>query len=553
MMRGAMLLLLAATATAVGTPVQRAVMERLRSRAKAASEAATASVLQTFNDPEFRRQLKQALSPASVTTLDPTVPAHELLRRYRAEVAVAEVVHSFSDSPFNTQMSVRQARNATAARNLWQFQLLASAANRTAAEQVADHQGFGGMNAAEVGLFGFPAFTGSRPHDPLWSAGAWPKNLAEAADRPIYSTLNLRKVDGGNDIFGPVGLVFRQSTMAANRTILTPVDTGCYEYLCNSSWAEEFCSKLGRAGSADFCDRGWSGKQCSWDAAAKVCRVNITLPVANCSQWGGGLLGDVGASFAGTPVHFDHLIVPAARWWNGSVPTTWRENLVGQMARMFRRWPQATNTSGGCWSSPGFTPATSVENFWEAEVLAPQFGGSRSDDRLQHQNQNQQLGRGLGKAHGDVKLVLGLFGALYGTQAGSELREWCDERGWALVWAFGPVVQGKCEGAVDRSNQRLLDPHSSGGAGANLSTVPGQPAAAAKAAAEAWAALAAERKNASDAGAPLGEAALRRVWLRLRTALPPRYLVEPLYGLSCADVDCVGVVQGSGDCVCYGA
>ena len=277
-------------------------MERLSRDAKAASEAATASVLQTFNDPEFRRQLKQALSPASVTTLDPTVPARELLRRYRAEVTVAEVVHSFRDSPLNTQMSVRQARNATAARNLWQFQLLASAANRTAAEQVADHQGFGGMNAAEVGLFGFPAFTGSRPHDPLWSARAWPKNLAEAADRPIYSTLNLRKVDGGNDIFGPVGLVFRQRTMAADRTILTPVDTGCYEYLCNSSWAGEFCSKLGRAGSADACDRGWSGKQCSWDAAAKVCRVNITLPAANCSQWGGGLLGDVGASFAGTKV-----------------------------------------------------------------------------------------------------------------------------------------------------------------------------------------------------------------------------------------------------------
>ena len=31
-----------------------------------------------------------------------------------------------------------------------------------------------------------------------------------------------------------------------------------------------------------------------------------------------------------------------------------------------------------------------------------------------------------GVAHGDVKLVLGLFGALFGTQAGSELREWCE-------------------------------------------------------------------------------------------------------------------------------
>jgi hypothetical protein len=48
----------------------------------------------------------------------------------------------------------------------------------------------------------------------------WPTDATEAADRPLYSSLNLRKVDGGNDIFGQVGVVWR----------LTPVNTGCYEY-----------------------------------------------------------------------------------------------------------------------------------------------------------------------------------------------------------------------------------------------------------------------------------------------------------------------------------
>jgi hypothetical protein len=48
------------------------------------------------------------------------------------------------------------------------------------------------------------------------------------SDRPLYSSLNLRKVAGGDDIFGPIGMVWRPTTMAT-RTMLAPVDTGCYE------------------------------------------------------------------------------------------------------------------------------------------------------------------------------------------------------------------------------------------------------------------------------------------------------------------------------------
>ena len=50
--------------------------------------------------------------------------------------------------------------------------------------------------------------------------------------------------------------------------------------------------------------------------------------------------------FLGTLQHFDHLILPAARWWNGSgLPaTTWRENLVGQLTRMFRVTHTHTHT-----------------------------------------------------------------------------------------------------------------------------------------------------------------------------------------------------------------
>ena len=65
--------------------VQAAVMSRLAQRAAAASSAATPHVLEAFDDVPFRALLKAALPPGS-TTLDPTVPAEELLRRFRAEL-----------------------------------------------------------------------------------------------------------------------------------------------------------------------------------------------------------------------------------------------------------------------------------------------------------------------------------------------------------------------------------------------------------------------------------------------------------------------------------
>ena len=488
--------------------VQAAVMRRLAQRAAVASAAATPAVLEAFDDAQFRALLHAALPPGTAT-LDPTLPAAELLRRFRAEVAVAEVVHAFRSSPFTLQMSVPEAMNATGALNLWQLAVAAAArGNATAAGQNADHAGFGGMNALEEGVFGFPAFTGSRT-DPAWAARAWPANASEAEPRPIYSTLNLRKIDGGNDIFGPVGMVFRRSTMGS-RTIFAPVDTGCFEYLCNTTWSTPLCEFFA---DPQDCNSAWTGKECAWHPLTKKCRVDIRLPAANCSQWPAPVVD----SFAGTPAHFDHLIVSAARWWNGSTPTTWRENLVGQMARMFRRWPMAVNMSGGGWSDADFQPATSDENFWEAEVLSPKFPA-------------------------DVKMILALFGGpegLFGTAEGALLRKWCNVQGWALVWALGPAQPGR-NLPVNPSNQRLLDPEASGSAGANLS-LPVQRARASAAAA--WQAL--------SAGKPRDFPTVRGEWQKLRGELDPRYRLAPLYGLSCDDVDCIGIVEGSGDCVCY--
>ena len=91
------------------------------------------------------------------------------------------------------------------------------------------------------------------------------------------------------------------------------------------------------------------------------------------------------------------------------------------------------------------------------------------------------------------------------------------------------------------SNERFLDPFASGTAGWNLSL----PVIAARYAANVtWAAK-------QTASGPWGWPQTQQAWTALRSAMPQEYRLEPLYGLSCADLDCIGVIEGSGDCVCY--
>ena len=91
------------------------------------------------------------------------------------------------------------------------------------------------------------------------------------------------------------------------------------------------------------------------------------------------------------------------------------------------------------------------------------------------------------------------------------------------------------------SNQRFLDPEASGTAGWNLSL----PVKAARhAVAATWAA-----KHAG--GSKWGWNQTQEAWSALRSAMPKDYRLQPLYGLSCSDLDCIGVIEGSGDCICY--
>ena len=43
---------------------------------------------------------------------------------------------------------------------------------------------------------------------------------------------------------------------------------------------------------------------------------------------------------------------------------------------------------------------------------------------------------------------------------------------------------------------------------------------------------------------------VRTQWGLLHHKLP-QFGLAPLFGLSCSDVDCIGIVQTTSDCVCY--
>ena len=108
------------------------------------------------------------------------------------------------------------------------------------------------------------------------------------------------------------------------------------------------------------------------------------------------------------------------------------------------------------------------------------------------------------------------------------------------MWALGNGGTGGkwTNGHADYpSNQRLLDPECTGGAGGNLSL----PFDSAKAAARrAWAALSGANRTV----------VMVEQWHTLYEGVGTGFLLQPLAGISCENVDCIGTVVSTEDCVC---
>ena len=107
--------------------------------------------------------------------------------------------------------------------------------------------------------------------------------------------------------------------------------------------------------------------------------------------------GSPGQLTLGTPVHYWHTLAAGVSVWNESAPATQLGIMVKRMAE------------------PYSTPIAPQEIFkyWESNIAgAPLFPNG-------------------------LKMLVGEFAMLFGTEHGRKLQEWCKKEGWVLSWALG--------------------------------------------------------------------------------------------------------------------
>ena len=430
----------------------------------------------------------------------------------------------------------------------------------------------------------------------------WPATDAEAAERPIYGVLDLKKIDGGAIDFGPVGIVFNRTRMDA-RVILMPADTGQWSGSCNLTnqglrcpghpnatacrddlrcrWTSPVLPPSPSPSSSVSTPASSSSSssppslsppfhmhtshahahahapspspQCV--SAAGNCCISKAGTAATPGSTGCDRCRDEPAccqddksyncsQWDGTPGlvgHLDHVLLASSRMWNDTTTKKLHYTPSTNLADLLSRSVAAAGDYGGR-HAPELQPHNNY--YVEANLLAtPQF--RRSD-----------------AAGSDVLFVIGAFPWIFGHDHGDALRRWATERGWPLVWALGPEqcyeqvnqTGGHCgetgwspslgqDDPVYRANQRLLDP-SIGARFTNTSiNTAGGAAAAAAAFDEAWSAaqLAREhgRWNASAA------------WRDLVSKLPAALRLAPVSAGRCGRGGASSIMGASadGDCV----
>mmetsp|Transcript_41253 Transcript_41253/g.94931 ORF Transcript_41253/g.94931 Transcript_41253/m.94931 type:complete len:476 (-) Transcript_41253:41-1468(-) len=193
---------------------QQALCQHHAAQAKAASASKTSEVLEFFDRADFRAGLEECCS--SIAKL----PAAEILERFRDEVRVAELAHSFpagaEDSKVFYDETLDLMEEYPVFLNQWQA-MVADEAEGVPKKRIA-----GILTIPEENLFGCPPFQNRT--QPTWE---------EAAGRMIYTAHNLWLVDSGSSPhFGNLTAVFRHSAVQ-DLVLFAPIDTGLYYASCH--------------------------------------------------------------------------------------------------------------------------------------------------------------------------------------------------------------------------------------------------------------------------------------------------------------------------------
>lgn len=491
------------------TSYQQEVMARISLEAELGSERAEREVLDAFGDEDFRMKLEAFLPETAEWT------AFELLRRFRAELAVAEIIHNLparAAAEFNAvDVDLGILNESEYLMNQWELAVLF----RNHTDPFILEEWMAPQDATETGLYGMRPFSGSRSvyH------GRWPASYAEAGERPVYNSLNLMRVDMGVADLGPIALLLRRP-FVENMTVLSPVDTGDFEDMCNDTFTHELCSELLTDASCAkiwFCR--WSEGHC--DSMQEFYGPELARPA--CNEWN---------RMPGTLAHYYHLILANVKFWNRtdsnrsrSEILSWRDNLALRVARLLSPWKSLKVEMREAFH----------QHYWEANTLGtPLFPHA-------------------------VQVVLGDFTVLFGTEDGIRLQLLCKKWGWALIWSLGPNLNRSQDEESTYTgnysfmgNKRILDPLVLSGGTSAACNMTGTVLRSVVATFHSyWDMVSAAREQMAHRSSPFPTPhELEQWWLQLSSQIAS-LRVEPLRASSCADLEACFAVTEGGDCVCY--
>lgn len=153
-----------------------------------------------------------------------------------------------------------------------------------------------------------------------------------------------------------------------------------------------------------------------------------------------------------------------------------------------------------------------------------------------------------------VMFMIAGFPELFGTTHGDLLREWCQSRGWVLLWSLG-LNLGDFDAnfwtaaSIEKTfvgNQRLIDPavleHTSI---RNVSSVD----IARDAFETFWKHVRTTRERHNET---LSNTTMSSLWNNLTKQVPAHFTVDTVDVGDCADLSrCLGVSRDTSNCVCY--
>jgi len=421
--------------------------------------------------------------------------AIELLKRLQAEVGVSEIVSGFpstSSSSWWWDPTIAEGYARNFFENQWQVRVLHNGS-------FDGFDWFGTQDDVETKIYGLRPF----------SKRGKPSNLSEASERGPYCAVNSLRVDAGSPLYGDVSAVFSPKRMR-EISLLSAVDTGSFEGMCNSS-------------SASRARHAYLQSLLSPSESLEL-RSPFGPLEHNCSAflWGPGHLG--------TMDHFNHLLLINDVYWNatGSGP------LLSTIARIVAKPEAELNGWGKGYPLRGMDFIHYFEAMPAGELRYPQ----------------------------DVKFLIGKFPRLFGTVEGVELQQWCLKRGWLLIWSLGlnvwddepnklnfftaPFLKGTFP-----TNLRLLDPRVALGSSVNVSR--DVLAEAAHHFDKLWLNAQRVRATANLENTTVTSSTWKDLYHTVSSSMSAELQLEPLRAGSCEDEEhCIGTDR-RGHCMCYSA